>query len=451
VNDGYEALFGRVLFPLYEGVVRRRKTLEYLHEYEASQWLDAEGIAALQWAKLKRLIDHCWREVPYYRRRWTEIGITPEDIRSPLDYAELPILTKPEIREHFDALQAPSLRSGMLYKTTGGSTGEPLKFGYTRESYERRTAAMWRGYGWAGARMGRRTLYLWGLALEGPMKPRQIKDRIYHGAFNRRMLNAFLMSESRMPEYAAEINAFRPDVIVGYAGPLLRMAEWILAEGFSIQRPKSILSAAEALHEVQRKVIEKAFGCPVFNTYGCREFMLIASECEQHDGLHLSADHLRVELVNLQSTPSGDRMGEIAVTDLHNYGMPLLRYANGDLATPAAGVCPCGRGLPLLKRVDGRKLDTLLTTDGHLLPGEYIVYAFLNVPCIKRYQVVQRELGTLDITIVPDVGFGESTKTLIREEVAKAVGDSMAIRFHLAEDIPPSASGKFRVAIREIG
>jgi phenylacetate-CoA ligase len=310
---------------------------------------------------------------------------------------------------------------------------------------------MWRGYGWAGARMGRRTLYLWGLALEGPMKPRQIKDRIYHGAFNRRMLNAFLMSESRMPEYAAEINAFRPDVIVGYAGPLLRMAEWILAEGFPVHRPQSILSAAEALHDVQRKVIEKAFGCPVFNTYGCREFMLIASECEQHDGLHLSADHLRVELVNLQSTPSGESIGEVAVTDLHNYGMPLLRYANGDLATPAAGVCPCGRGLPLLKRVDGRKLDTLLTTDGHLLPGEYIVYAFLNVPCIKRYQVVQRELGTLDITIVPDVGFGESTKALIREEVAKAVGDSMAIRFHLAEDIPPSASGKFRVAIREIG
>ena len=450
MKDWYESLFGHVLFPLYEGVVRRRRTLEYLREYDSSQRLSQDQIAELQWLKLKRLIVHCWREVPYYQRRWKEIGVTPDDIRSPDDYAELPVLTKPEIRDHFDALHATSLRGGMLYKSTGGSTGEPLKFGYTRESYERRTAVMWRGYNWAGARMGRRTLYLWGMALEGSLKPRQIKDRIYHKAFNRHMLNAFLMSESRMPDYAAEIDAFRPHVIVGYAGPLLRMAEWILANGHPVHRPQSILSAAEALHETQRKVIEKAFGCPVYNTYGCREFMLIASECELRSGLHVSADHLRVELVALQSSARGEQIGEIAVTDLHNYGMPLLRYANGDLATLADGSCACGRGLPMLKRVDGRKLDTLLTCDGHLLPGEYIVYAFLNVPSMKRYQVVQRELGALDITIVPDIGFGEAVMEQIRQEISKAVGASMAIRFHLAEDIPASASGKFRVAIREI-
>lgn len=450
MTRAYETLFRRVLFPLYESGLRRRRTLAYLKEYEANQWLDPEQIAALQWQKLERLLAHCWREVPYYRKRWKALGITAQDIRTPADYARLPVLTKPEIRAHFEDLHAPSLRGDLLYKTTGGSTGEPLKFGYTRESYERRIAAMWRGYAWAGARMGRRTLYLWGMSMGGPLKPQQIKDRLYHAAFNRRMLNAFLMSEQRMPEYAAEIDAYRPEVIVGYAGPLLRMAEWILANGHPIHRPQSVLSAAEALHEVQRKVIEKAFGCPVYNTYGCREFMLIASECDRRDGLHLSADHLRVELESPQPTPSGEMIGEIVVTDLHNYGMPLLRYANGDLASAADAPCACGRGLPLLKRVEGRKLDTLLTADGHLLPGEYIVYAFLGVPAMKRYQVVQRELGVLDITIVPDEGFGEPVKEQIRREIAKAVGASMAIRFHMADDIAPSKSGKFRVAIREI-
>lgn len=450
MSDWYEPAFRRFLFPLYESVLRRRRTLAYLREYEANQWLTPDALAALQWAKLKRLLEHCWREVPYYRQAWKDLGVSPQDIRSPADYARLPVLTKPEIRTHFDALHATSMRNGLLYKTTGGSTGEPLRFGYTTESYQRRIAAMWRGYSWAGARMGRRTLYLWGMAIQSPMRPHAIKDRLYHAAFNRRMLNAFLMSEERMPEYVAEIDAFRPRIIIGYAGPLLRMAEWIIDRGHRVHRPQSVLSAAEALNDAHRDTIEKAFGCPVFNTYGCREFMLIASECGQRDGLHLSADHLAVELVDLQAGPNGERIGEIAVTDLHNYGMPLLRYANGDLAVAGEKTCACGRGLPLLRKVEGRKLDTLRTPAGHLLPGEFIVYAFLGIPCIKRYQVVQRTLDTLDVNIVPDAGFGDATLDQIRREIGKAIGSSVTLRIHLVERIEASASGKFRVAICEL-
>lgn len=450
MSGWYEPLFRRVLFPFYESILRRRGTLAYLDEYEASQWRSSEQLRDLQWKKLRQLIEHCWREVPYYRETWKGLGIGPEDIRSPADYALLPVLTKPEIRANFDALHASSMRTGMLYKTTGGSTGEPLRFGYTSESYQRRIAVMWRGYGWAGARMGRRTLYLWGMTIQSPMRPQAIKDRIYHAAFNRRMLNAFLMSEERMPEYVAEVDAFRPQVIVGYAGPLLRMAEWILDRGHPIHRPQSILSAAEALNDAHRKVIEQAFGCPVFNTYGCREFMLIASECEQHDGLHLSADHLAVELVNMQAGPNGQQIGEIAVTDLHNYGMPLLRYVNGDLATPGEKPCACGRGLPLLKKVEGRKLDTLRTPAGHLLPGEFIVYAFLGIPCIKQYQVVQRVIDALEINIVPDAGFGDATVEQIRLEIGKAVGSSISLHINRVDRIEASASGKFRVAICEL-
>jgi phenylacetate-CoA ligase len=450
VSGWYEPLFRRALFPLYESVLRRRRTLAYLGEAERNQWLPPEQLAALQWDKLKRLIEHCWREVPYYQRRWKALGVTPADIRTLADYARLPVLTKADVREYFEELHAPAWRGRLSYKTTGGSTGVPLRFGYTRESYERRIAAMWRGYGWAGARMGRRTLYLWGAPVGAPLRSHDIKDRVYHAAFNRRMLNAFLMSEQRMREYAEEIDRFRPEVIVGYVGPLLRMAEWILASGHPVHRPQTILGAAEALHPAQRETIGKAFGCPVYNTYGCREFMLIAAECEHRDGLHMTADHLVVELDAPRSTPSGEQVGEVVVTDLHNYGMPFLRYANGDLATAAERPCSCGRGLPRLKRVDGRKLDTLRTPEGHLLPGEFIVYAFLHVLAVKQYQVVQRELDVLDITLVPGEGFGEHTLAQIRSEIAKAVGASVSIRFHIVDAIAPSASGKFRVAICEL-
>lgn len=446
----YEQVFRHALFPLYESVLRRRSTLAYLAEAERNQWLSADELETLRWAKLKRLLEHCWREVPYYQRRWKELGVTPADIRTPADYARLPALGKAEVRANFEDLHAPSWRGRLSYKTTGGSTGEPLRFGYTRESYERRIAAMWRGYGWAGARMGRRTLYLWGASIVPPSRRQARKDRLYHGAFNRRMLNAFLMSEERMQAYVDEIDAYRPEVIVGYVGPLVRMAEWLQASGRRVHRAAAVLSAAEALHPAQRELLEAAFGCPVYNTYGCREVMLIASECERRDGLHVTADHLFVELDGLRESVGGGSIGEVVVTDLHNAGMPLLRYANGDLASPATHACPCGRGLPLLSRIDGRKLDTLRTPAGHLLPGEYIVFAFLYVLSVRQYQVVQRELDTLDITLVPGEGFGEATFEQIRREIANAVGSSVAIRFHVVDAIPASASGKFRVAICEL-
>lgn len=447
LNRAYEPLFRRVLFPLYESGLRGRKTLRYLDEYERNQTtLDAEQIQALQWHKLQALIRHCWDHVPYYRRSWGQMGITaPDDIRNVADYARLPLLDKPTIRANFQDLIADNQREGLLYKTTGGSTGEPLKFGYTRESYERRLAIMWRGYGWSGARLGQRTLYLWGT----PIGAQKKKDRLYHAAFNRHMLNAFEMSDARMAEYADAIDRFQPETIVSYVAPIVRMAEWLLANGRRLHKPQRILGAAEALHESQRQLIEQAFGAPAYNTYGCREFMLIAAECEHRQGLHLNADHLRVELgAGMDGAGKGPR--EIIVTDLHNYGMPLLRYVNGDLATPSDKRCSCGRPLPLLASVDGRKLDALRTPDGRFVPGEYIVYAFLYATGIRRYQVVQKQLDAFDIILVRDHDFQDSVIDHVRGELQKVVGDNVALNFRFADDIPLTATGKQRVTVSEL-
>ena len=444
----YEPLFRRVLFPAYESGLRRRKTLRYLREYEQSQWRAPEQIEALQWQKLQSLVRHCWEQVPYYRELWSTLGVSaPDDISSPADYARLPVLTKPEIRANFDKLIAPAYRDGLLYKTTGGSTGEPLRFGYTRESYERRLSIMWRGYGWAGARLGQRTLYLWGT----PVGAQKRKDRMYHAAFNRYMLNAFEMSEARMAEYADAIDRFRPETIVSYVAPIVKMAEWLIANGRRVHRPQRILGAAESLHESQRRIIEQAFGCPAYNTYGCREFMLIAAECEHRGGLHINADHLKVELgaVNGEGQDESEPR-DIIVTDLHNYGMPLLRYANGDLASAGARTCACGRGLPLLASVDGRKLDALRTRDGRFVPGEYIVYAFLYATGIKRYQVVQKELDAFEIRIVRDRDFEPSAIDLVRRELLKVVGDSVSLNFEFVDEIPLTQTGKLRVTVSEL-
>ena len=450
MDSNYEILFRYVLFPAYESGLRRRKTLAYLREYERQQWLDPEQIDALQWQKLKHLIRHCWEHVPYYRETWQALGIAAaDDIRDREHFARLPVLDKPTIRENFERLIADTHREGLLFKTTSGSTGEPLKFGYTRESYERRVAVMWRGYGWAGAKPGKRTFYLWGGSLASSLNLTMMKARMYDAAFNRRVENSFLMNEVDLERNLARLDSFRPEIIVGYTGMLMRMAEWLQRTGRRVHRASAILTAAEPLHEFQRPIIEAAFGAPVFNSYGCREFMLIAAECEHRKGLHVNADHLRVELsASLGSDERGPR--DIVVTDLHNYGMPLLRYMNGDLATPGGLDCSCGRGLPLLSSVDGRRLDALRTPDGRYVPGEYIVYAFLGVTGIRRYQVVQKRLDTFDIMLVRDSHFDESVIELMRHELAKVIGEGVTLNFHYADDLPLTPSGKHRVTVSEV-
>ncbi|SEN38159.1 phenylacetate-CoA ligase [Luteibacter sp. UNCMF331Sha3.1] len=446
----YETLLRHVIWPAYEGGLRRRETPRHMRRYDRDQWLAAADIRTLQFERLKRLLDWCWREVPYYRRRWSQLGITPRDIRSLDDYAKLPVLTKADIRAHADDLKATSLAGSLGYKATGGSTGEPLRFGYTRESNDRRVAVMWRGYGWAGSRMGRRTVFLWGGPVGEQTAAHRMKDRVYNAVFARKLLDSFHMSESTMADYADAIDAYRPEVIVGYVGPLVRLAEWLLAHGRRVARPASIIGAAEALHPFQRELIEQAFGAPTFNTYGCREFMLIASECEHRQGLHVNADHLVVETLDPTGAATATGSGEVAITDLFNYGMPFIRYVNGDMATHASGDCPCGRGLPLLASVDGRKLDAILTPAGHVLPGEFFPHMLKDVPGLARFQLVQRRLDRLDLSIVRGRDFEDASLDYIRREVAKVLGDSAELHCHFVDDIPLTRSGKLRVTVSEL-
>lgn len=447
--SAYETALRHVVWPIYEGGLRRRDTPRYMRDYERDQWLDPDELRALQFERLRALLDFCWREVPYYRRRWTELGMRPGDIRDMDDFARLPVLTKADIRANLDDLKATSHKTKLGYKATGGSTGEPLRFGFTRESNDRRVAVMWRGYGWAGSRMGRRTLFLWGGPVGNPGAAHRLKDRLYNAVFARKLLDSFHMSETNLASYADAIDAYKPEVIVGYVGPLVRLAEWLLSSGRTVARPASIIGAAEALHPFQRDIIERAFGAPAYNTYGCREFMLIASECEHRDGLHVNADHLLVEtLVDGKATTSGS--GEVAVTDLFNRGMPFIRYVNGDMATHATHRCACGRGLPMLASVDGRKLDAIRTPAGHVLPGEFFPHMLKDVPGVTRFQLVQRRLDRLDLSIVRGDGFSDSSLDYIRHEVARVLGDSAELHCHFVDDIPLTRSGKLRVTVSEL-
>ncbi len=324
----YEQAFAKVLFPVYESGLRRRRTLDYLAEANAKPVAVARAHCRAAMAQAGEA-DRALRA--HGARTTGSAGANSASMRNrsraPADYARLPVLRKVDVRANFDALHADGSRGQVYYKTTGGSTGEPMRFGYTRESYDRRIAAMCARLRLGGGDDGAGAPCTCGAHRSAH---RCARSRSRSGSITRcstgACLNAFLMSESRMLEYAGEIESFKPEIIVSYVAPILRMAEWMLATGTRPHRPEAIISAAEALHPAQRETIERAFGCPVFNTYGCREVMLIAAECERRDGLHLTADHLCIELDQPSTSIDGETIGEVVLTDLHNFGMPLLRY-----------------------------------------------------------------------------------------------------------------------------
>src|SRR5262249_18305868 len=144
---------------------------------------------------------------------------------------------------------------------------------------------------------------------------------------------------------------------------------------------------AMVLHDWQRKSIEQVFDCKVTNRYGCEEVSLIACECERHEGLHVNADGVYVEIIRNGRVARPGESGSVVVTDLTNRAMPILRYQVGDVAVVSDRRCDCGRGLPLLERLEGREADYVVTPAGELISGISLTENFaVQVPGIAQLQ-----------------------------------------------------------------
>ena len=225
---------------------------------------------------------------------------------------------------------------------------------------------------------------------------------------------------------------------------------YVLQHKVQVHQVDTILTGAEPLYEYQREKIEQAFGCRVYNTYGCREVMLIAAECREHKRLHINADHLLVETLDSAGNSITGTSGDVVLTDLFNYGMPLIRYQNGDQATLHDEACGCKNPLPLMSSIDGRKLDIIKTPSGKLIPGELFPHLFKEFTAINKFQVRQQQLDQLQIAIVARQGLTDADKAKISAEINRYAEGELQLHINLVDDIPLTASGKHRVTVCEV-
>jgi len=441
----YQQLYEKIYFPFFE-TLKKRNTHALFKGSLASQWLHQDNLRNSREQSLNQLLKHAVSNCDYYKRYE---GLF--DLEDGVDITRLPILTKNDIKLNYSSLISSEYRNRIWKKTTGGSTGQPLQFAYTNESYQWRVAMSKRGYSWAGAWPGAKQAYIWGVQLDNFSRLQKVKESVHHFIDRHLYFNCFEFDEPAMTRCLAEMNRFKPECVVGYTNPLYNLALFIGKNSKIRFRPKGVICAAEKVHPFQREVIERVFGAKVFNTYGSREFMLIAAECEMHEGLHISAENLIVEIIKDDGTQARDgEVGRVIVTDLHNYGMPFIRYEIGDLGIATSKMCSCGRGLPLIADVVGRSLDVIRTPEGKIIPGEFFPHLMKDCVGIKKYQVIQENIKNIVIKIVPDHDFNEHVEYKIYKEVLKILGDNMDINIEITKDIPLTKTGKLMVTISKV-
>jgi phenylacetate-CoA ligase len=408
------------------------------------QYMDSKSIQRFQNEKWQKLSEFLARNNDYYRKA----GIA--GIRELSDLQTLPFLTKEQIRRHADDLKSKELPEERFIKnSTSGSTGDTLVFYSDAASPSAYTL---RGDSWTGWQLGDAKVILWGADRDAKMN---VKRRIKHSRlfYNTKILSSYEMTDKDMHEYVGIIRKFRPKLLIAYPSSLTLFAEYILNNDLKIPRLKGIVTGGETLYEFQREIIEKAFECKVLNRYGGREVHHIAGECPEQDGLHISSDHVVVEIVDEHGKPcKPGELGEVVVTDLDNYVFPFIRYKTGDLAVMAEPdkICACGRAFPKLERVEGRTFDLIIGSNGNRIPGNFFTLLRTKIKGLKQIQVLQKELGAMSIVLSVDKDFTENEKAKMIDMIKNKAGEDTTIDIEIVDYIPSTKSGKHRWVISEI-
>ena len=430
----------RVALPLL-AAKRGSRHLKHLRHLERTQFDPPAVVRARQLDALKTTLLHAWDTVPFYRVAWQAAGVHPTEVKSLTDLRHFPVVTKSDIRTRGDEMVSAAFdRSKLRVKKTSGSTGVPLVVRIDEPGVQWKYACTLRSDQWSGYRLGQRVAKVWG---NPEYRHFGLRGRVMNHLFDRAVyLDTIHLTGDRIREFTAHVRRHRPGLIFGHAHSLYLVACELKKAGVTDVRPNGIISTAMPLHDWQRAVIENVFGVPATNRYGCEEVSLIASECEHHNGLHVAAESVFTEV-----EPSG----HLLVTDLSNRAMPLIRYRVGDVVTATDRQCPCGRGLPLLEKVEGRDADYVVTPAGSLISGISLTENFaVLVGGVAQMQLVQEEVTFLRVRMVPDERFTDASRGQIAKLVADTFGPAMRHEVELVDAIPQEPSGKYRFCVSKV-
>ncbi len=415
----------------------------------AGRW-PAERLNTLHARRLDALLQHAVREVPYFRER----------VASP-ELSAFPILRKEDIHAHFDELMEPSLgaeyrgekrkeRYSWVEVKTGGSTGTPTVVIHDRDFRDWGRAGRLYSQHLCGFPLGTPFFMLWGSMRDINAAKDSATKRVLNTLLHVHPLNAFLMDEARMRDYARQLNNSPIKHLMAYVDAANQLARFLEKSGMKMRPMESVMACAGSVTEEHRSVFRRVFGARTHNKYGSRECADMACECAA-GGFHIYTTGVHLEIVDDhgQPVPPGTT-GRILATLLHNRRFPIIRYEIGDMGALSTETCTCGSPLPLLERVEGRISEVITAANGAYVSPVYIrhlIGVVHNPGALGKFQFVQADAAEYTLAMQMDAAFSDADfdklSTLIRRDLETVLGGGAQLTIRRVAEIPPSESGKF--------
>ncbi len=418
-----------------------------MDEYRKSQYDDPDQLRAVQWEQFRRVLLFAWHNIKFYRLKYKDAMVHPDDIRCRDDIRKLPILTKKEIIDNQDIIYNNNYSGKKFRRSTSGSTGIPLIFYKDAQSMSKMDAILYRNYSWMGIDIGDRQARLWGHPLNKRDRFRlDIQDRI----LNRLRLSPFELEEKTYQQYLKQIEAFKAQYIYGYAQSVFQFSDYFYEKrkDLSYLKLKAVILTGEMVFPHQAEIIKTVFGCDFTEEYGCTEVGVMGFRC-RHGNMHLM-ENLLIE----ESADSSEGSGNIVASELYGSLFPFIRYQVGDRGhIDYNKECPCGRNLPVLKSISGRQDEFIRCSGGKRVDPYIMEYLLEDMPReygeVSQFRIIQKSPDRIEVFFVAK-GQVERIREYVGKEFARKLSRDMTIEIHFVPSLERNAAGKCRCFISEI-
>lgn len=432
--------------------------LPHLRFLRNSQYWSTSKLENYQLDKFRNLVTVATKHIPYYQELLTNHGIDSKRVKSLKDLEQFPVLTKVKIKENFpEKLMNRSMHSSdILIHKTGGSTGEPLSFGYDKTTVGLMMALVYRSFEWLDFTYGDKILYFVGMG----DYPKTVRERLKETLADKIVINAYYLEESKLASYYKFIERNNIRTLYGYPSAIAVLCSYCEANGLRFSKKLIVVTTGEVLTEHHRIVIQKYLGYKIYDQYGCREINSVAFESPDAAGMYINMEHVIVEVLDDQDRPlPPGEIGNLVITDLDNYAMPMIRYRFGDkgILLPRENKKK-GIQLDRMGFVEGRETDILYRTDRTPVTGIYFVklmrggleeMVHYNSLGIILFQVVQKDFQHIMLNIMSERKGSSEAEEELKTAFHKKLGP-VTLTINWVEQIPASTSGKRRMIVSEI-
>ncbi|MFH1618353.1 MAG: hypothetical protein ABIG11_00450 [bacterium] len=416
-----------------------------------SQWFTRRQLEQYQTEKLKQLLDHAFKNVPYYRDIFIKNNLTPDNFNSIKDLRKLPFLTKEDVVKNPDRLISGEVdRKYLLSGRTSGTTGVPMEFFSDMRYAYRDYAFFQRHHAYLGITGYKRKIRITGVVPENVFIPQSEQpDAIFTPQNKYLQLTGLREGLFHWEKKLELIRKFKPACIRGAPSVLYDFAGYLQEHNINDITSRVITATSENLFPYQRELIGRQFGCKVYDQYNCTEQAISAAECLRQNGMHLDMERGITEIIdnNGELLPDG-KIGRIMATPLHNYAMPLIRYVTGDISAISETSCPCGRGLPLLESFDGR--IKVFRYKNKFFGAHELSPIIGELKNIKECQFVQEKETEVVINIVKRDGFSENDEKKLIKYVHDLIDEKIEIKLNFVASIPRTKMGKFQLVVSKL-